>query len=1684
VDVLSVVPSSSALSTTVSGGFDAIRQNNAGINAVGSGPTAADRRLVFGPANNDTGFGTITNSDSNNSVTETITVTYRAQVLNAAVNVSGQRRRNRARWFWQPDGSARISVEVRADSLRIVESGLTLEKTFIPDDGDDSTPPEVVIEIRNGGGSDSDAFDVELSDLLPLDMRVQGGLVDTSLCPLPPDSLNVVNELGRDRLNASWDSFPEGETCTLRFQTEFVVNLPAGATRENCAEILWESLRDVDQPLPQPPSNTLGFERTGVDNGDGEINDYRFQACDVFRVFGVGITKDVIASDQPHTDSIPGTPSETESLTIGETVTFELIATAPEAPIDQLEITDLLPVGTNVLELLSARTSAVGADLSPANPDPVPLIADRDSDGIDDQVTLDYGFVGRTIDGVTNDNDRIRIEVIAKVRDVVANRNNDITSNTGIARFLGGLQASGSYQLEIVEPILSFSKTADRSVAEAGDTVTFRLRIEHDVSSRIDAKDLLLDDAVPAELNVVGSPRLGAVCTNPPDSPPSLSGGAVMASWATFPRDAICEIEFDATVDVSAVVGQSIVNEGDITWTSIEGSGDPDDRPYSLDDQWTLNISQPGITKDITATDVDETAFISTAASTELTIGETATFTVIVDFPDGTTADAMIRDQLPQNGVALELTRASIVSVGDDLSIENGQGPGSAGLDCSGPTPFQTCASWSLGDVVNAPDARPTPDPADQLVIEIDAIVLDNPLNSGAPGEDKNLQNTAILESLDLNLLDTSSFDLVEPRLTLQKLTQNGPLPGVIAAAQTHRFTLVIRHQAGSTASALGGTVTDMLDADLRWVDRSNVVSDCPGFAIASSPADGDPGDVVFSFGPLPVATSSCEISYDVQGQSLLPVGETFRNSALLAWESAPGSPESRTGDDQDSALLVSLSNATVSKVITATSIPGTGSAVGDPNLPDVAIGERISYRIVAVFTEGSNSNVELVDTLDAVDPNDPQLEPLGGGVLLLGDNIATSEPGNPDVNPPNLITVRYGDVDNSGDAVLDQDDTIVFELNARASDIAANVSGVQRDNLVEFNFDSGLGSEMLSSTVSVEIVEPVLEVSKSFTDLTDGVATIEIMLRNSGNSPGFESGFSDEFDETFWVPGSLTPISVPPGFELGEASDSGTTTVTLATEGDPTSAQEILEPGEVIAVEFSMALVDGGIVGVAQIDNTVNASTTSVPGIDDGERLYSVSAVDSLFFPEATLGKSWTGANDPALPGDVLSFELTLDNSSGLAPLTDVLISDEPDAIGRIVPGSVTPSSGGTVLSGNLDGETQIEVSFATVAAGATATVRYEVQVPAPYPDGRTAQEQLRNQATADSKELRRLLSDDPDAPGDEDPTVVDVVADPIMRVTKDDQTPGTGPGRLVRYRIDYANVGNQNATGVRLTERVPADTVFSAGDSSPGWTCADGSGPNTLCELAVGDLGVGQGTAIFAVRVDSPLDAGVTQIENQVDITDDGFEADPGDPVVPSTDSATEVTPIGGAFPQLEIDKSDGGISVTPGERYSYRIDYRNVGNQAATGVLVTEVVPPDVIFSAAASQPSRWSCPDGSPPGTTCSFIVPLLAGGAADTANFGLDVVFPADIGRVQIDNTVRINDDGANSPQPQMDEASDDTPLIAAPNLNVTKTPDVGQTAPGEAIVYTIAFSNMGNRNASSSLIREIVPEGTVYNAAE
>ena len=204
-------------------------------------------------------------------------------------------------------------------------------------------------------------------------------------------------------------------------------------------------------------------------------------------------------------------------------------------------------------------------------------------------------------------------------------------------------------------------------------------------------------------------------------------------------------------------------------------------------------------------------------------------------------------------------------------------------------------------------------------------------------------------------------------------------------------------------------------------------------------------------------------------------------------------------------------------------------------------------------------------------------------------------------------------------------------------------------------------------------------------------------------------------------------------------------------------------------------------------------------------------------------------------------------------------------------------------------------------------------------------------------------------------------MIAQPDLLISKDDGGVTVIPGATIAYVLSYQNVGNQDATGVVISETVPANTVFDPNASSADWVCTSAAAGSS-CTLAIGALAAGAGpiTATFAVLVDSPLLAGVEEVVNSTSIADDesnGTDPNPGD------NSDSDNTPVD-AVPDLVISKDDGGVTALPGATVSYTITYQNVGNQDATGVEINETVPDNTVFNAAAST-AGWSCAPAARP-----------------------------------------------------------------------------------------------------------------------
>jgi len=346
----------------------------------------------------------------------------------------------------------------------------------------------------------------------------------------------------------------------------------------------------------------------------------------------------------------------------------------------------------------------------------------------------------------------------------------------------------------------------------------------------------------------------------------------------------------------------------------------------------------------------------------------------------------------------------------------------------------------------------------------------------------------------------------------------------------------------------------------------------------------------------------------------------------------------------------------------------------------------------------------------------------------------------------------------------------------------------------------------------------------------------------------------------------------------------------------------------------------------------------------------------------------------------------------------------------------------------------------------------------------------------------------DPTDNNSDDDNTPID--AAPDLNITKEDGDATTIPGGTVVYTLTYANVGDQDATGVEITETVPPNTTFDAGLSDSGWDCVEGDPAGTVCTLTVGDLAAGAGSAVdFAVTVDNPLPASVIQISNTAVIADDGDNGlDPTDDNEDSDDTPLQDVDT---VPDLTLTKDDGGVTAAPGGTVVYTLTYANVGTQEATNVVITETVPENTTFDADLSD-SGWSCVEGDPAGTVCSLtILSLAGGGAGGTLDFAVTVDDPVPAGVEQIENAALITDDGTNGEDPtdegdpvNNNEDEEDTPLNAVPDLSITKDDGLDQVSGGETLTYTLTITNTGSQHATGVQVVDTLPENTTYVSSQ
>ena len=437
-----------------------------------------------------------------------------------------------------------------------------------------------------------------------------------------------------------------------------------------------------------------------------------------------------------------------------------------------------------------------------------------------------------------------------------------------------------------------------------------------------------------------------------------------------------------------------------------------------------------------------------------------------------------------------------------------------------------------------------------------------------------------------------------------------------------------------------------------------------------------------------------------------------------------------------------------------------------------------------------------------------------------------------------------------------------------------------------------------------------------------------------------------------------------------------------------------------------------------------------------DGAGNYSAPSAEVIGVPGGSTGPALSLAvadsPDPIGPGANLTYTLAYANGGGAAA-SAVVITDAVPANTAFV----SATAGGTLAGGT------VTWTPGSLAAGATGSVQMIVRVNSPLANGTII---TNGGAGIDSAETTAATAA---------AATTTVNALPVLSISKTDGPDPVAAGSNITYTLSYANGGSGGATGVVVTDTVPANTTFVS--ATAGGTLAGGTVTWTPGSLAAGATGSVQ----MVVRANSPLASGTI-------ITNGAYAVD-----------CAETAAVGGAAvttgvtsaPVLALVVGDAPDPVTAGANITYTLGWSNSGNMNASATVLTAGVPANATFVSATAG--------GTQAAGTVSWTLGALAAGASGSAQMVVRVASPLANGTV-ITHAGGSLDCAETLP---VAGAAVATTVIAAPVLTLSASDAPDPVAAGSNITYTLGWSNTGTMNASAVLLTTGVPANTTFVSA-
>lgn len=1131
-------------------------------------------------------LGDLINND-NDAGAETISLEFNALVDNSTTgsNDAGDDRNNA---FDVLVDSVVVSTSSTVDA-RISEPSITdLAKTIFgtaPQDGGDVFTYRLTYSNANGANNTT-AFDIRVLDTLNSDLNLVNVSVTAPGSYTDNTSGNIVDVIV--------DQLDPGESVTIDVQASVVNDVEVGIDIPNIADLTYTSLPGPTGTSPNATGSlTPGASGsdTGERNGSGVApNDYVGTANLDISLTDPAISKSIIATSIATSGSGEHDPAY-EDLVIGEEVTFEVTITLPEGIADPLLVTDDLPiVPAGTLELLSSQIVSIGSNVSTTilNAGDSGTPGDRNTDTIDDQVIFDFGVATNTPDGVSNADDQIVLQIVARVANIAGNQDNDQLVNLAQVDY-NAESLTASATADIVEPELTIIKLADDDTPAVGQTVTYTITVAHSAASTTDAEDIIITDVVPTGLTFVsGSPSLPAAQVDESGDP------TIVYTIPSLAEPGSTSFTYQAVVGTPPAVNvtDTLTNTVDMTWTSISGvdanertgAGGVNDYSASTSEILTVTGVDLALSKDdgvLSAAPGDTLTYtltfenIGNVDATGVAITDTVPLYTVFDLAGSTAGWSCADGALP--GSICTITTPDI-----------GSGVGVVPSGATSTIDFAVRVDASLPDTVD--------------ITSNTASIADDGSNGPESRVDNNTatHDTPLVATPDLTIVKDDGLSIVSPGSLLV-------------------FTLTFANVGDQ--DAVGVEIVDIVPVDTTYVDAwSSPGWTCDDPDGGGPLGPGDPGstctyipNIGFGAGNIPAGNGGT-VDFAIIVDDPFPVGATqVSNTATISDDGSNGSeptPGDNTSTDTDN--VVTLGNVDIEKLLVATN---QGFTLGS----DVAIGELVTYRLRLTVPPGTMNTTTLTDILDeglafvdclSITAGPNLTTSIGSFADACNPNSAAPGTGNPAVLPEPLVSANaedqgrrivfdLSDVSNNN-GLGGAAESITIEYQVVVLDNAGNLRGGVRNNDVLWEWSAG---SLADSSPDVTILEPTLTLDKRAAPRVAPLGTPITITLTIGHAGASNANAYDLLLEDILPPELL--------FAGGLSNTSGVAPTSLVeAAGTITAIWDDFPLGSSSVIEFQVTLDD--VSPGQRVGNQAKLEWTSLP--DDGVSApFSLSPYNSL---------------------------------------------------------------------------------------------------------------------------------------------------------------------------------------------------------------------------------------------------------------------------------------------------------------------------------------------------------------------------------------------------------------------------------------------------------------------------------------